>query len=916
MKIGSRVKFPYGRSRKIKSGEVINVLPDGMLEVMHGTNFTMVDPEIVTETLPSKRRIKYIPFFEKGGTIKKAQDKWRKVYREYLDGELTHGTTGDKVTDKDMAMAIAYSEARKIYPMYNIYSNGGSPTNAFEEICIMPAPNVPGNLFAEQVYDFNMKSGGKAYQGSIELPSSEKEVAYVTWDKNKPEDWQNLEATLTNRAYQYADNKFGIGGFVAGTAIGAYLGFKTGVMMEKNDDPFKTERKIAKKTKEVAGKVSQKVKDRKGKKKRTNQEQVTEFKKGGVVTWKDKYNKKYGYRKGSSHSLEDISKTTKISLDGLQQIYNKGVGAFKTNPESVRPSVTSKEQWGMGRVYSAVMGGKSAKIDAKELKMKTGGQVDLFAPSNEKQLTVLSFGGGQDSTALFYMYLFDKEFREKYAPGDFVMVMANTGNEYPETYKHIEEIKKLAKQHGITFAFLEDYKYTTDSWKGGVLDKMRRNQFIMSVNTKSCTIALKIQPIYKWLDEYVCENYPELSAPKPCEDTNGKKALQIFAKTYGKINVILGIAKGEENRVAKSEDAGDLWFKKSIKRVYPLIDMGIDRAGAQEIIAKSGHSVPPPSNCMVCPYQNDEEILLLSLKYPNMFDKWTDLEKSKLDRFANEMEKQKDLTNLSLDTPIKYKIGDESITGYISGVDKGDGETKYEVTRTGSFRVKKSKKKDNDLIFEEAKKTGLVFNHDTKALDLVIPLAEQLQIYVSNNDTPGKVKPKLISRINYLNSIDRISPDQIVRIINKQNLGVKMDSDTLPEKVEIIKNKPRIIEEYKKPDGSWDIEKLEKYRFSHGHCGVKGAFKYGGTVDIDKMGNQDKIYIRVVNKLGSHTIVTIKPLKERKFNANVVVYGFTSEDPNELTIVESKSEIINQSEKDQLLQTIKDEHMILESTTF
>ena len=344
--------------------------------------------------------------------------------------------------------------------------------------------------------------------------------------------------------------------------------------------------------------------------------------------------------------------------------------------------------------------------------------------------------------------------------------------------------------------------------------------------------------------------------------------------------------------------------------------MGIDRAGAQEIIAKSGHSVPPPSNCMVCPYQNDEEILLLSLKYPNMFDKWTDLEKSKLDRFANEMEKQKDLTNLSLDTPIKYKIGDESITGYISGVDKGDGETKYEVTRTGSFRVKKSKKKDNDLIFEEAKKTGLVFNQDSKALDLVIPLAEQLQIYVSNNDTPGKVKPKLISRINYLNSIDRISPDQIVRIINKQNLGVKMDFDTLPEKVEIIKNKPRIIEEYKKPDGSWDIEKLEKYRFSHGHCGVKGAFKYGGIVDIDKMGNQDKIYIRVVNKLGSHTIVTIKPLKEGKFNANVVVYGFTSEDPNELTIVESKSEIINQSEKDQLLQTIKDEHMILESTTF
>lgn len=98
-----------------------------------------------------------------------------------------------------------------------------------------------------------------------------------------------------------------------------------------------------------------------------------EFKKGGKVTWRDKYNKKYGYDENESHSLSDISKKTGVSKKGLQQIYNKGVGAFKTNPQSVRPNVTSKEQWGMGRVYSSVMGGKASKIDSKELKMKKGG---------------------------------------------------------------------------------------------------------------------------------------------------------------------------------------------------------------------------------------------------------------------------------------------------------------------------------------------------------------------------------------------------------------------------------------------------------------------------------------------------------------------------------------------------------------
>jgi len=101
-----------------------------------------------------------------------------------------------------------------------------------------------------------------------------------------------------------------------------------------------------------------------------------DFKKGGkVTTWKNKYNKKYGYEKNESHSLKEISKDTGVSKKGLQQIYNKGVGAYKTNPSSVRPNVKSKEQWAMARVYSAVMGGKASKIDSKELKMEFGGDI-------------------------------------------------------------------------------------------------------------------------------------------------------------------------------------------------------------------------------------------------------------------------------------------------------------------------------------------------------------------------------------------------------------------------------------------------------------------------------------------------------------------------------------------------------------
>jgi len=90
-----------------------------------------------------------------------------------------------------------------------------------------------------------------------------------------------------------------------------------------------------------------------------------------VLTYKEKYNKKYKFAKGTSHSLKDISKTTGYKLKGLQTIYNKGIGAYKNNPQSVRPQVRSKEQWAMARVYASINPtSKAYKIDKVHLERK------------------------------------------------------------------------------------------------------------------------------------------------------------------------------------------------------------------------------------------------------------------------------------------------------------------------------------------------------------------------------------------------------------------------------------------------------------------------------------------------------------------------------------------------------------------
>tara|TARA_R100001086_G_scaffold238606_1_gene163478 strand:- start:1121 stop:1393 length:273 start_codon:yes stop_codon:yes gene_type:complete len=87
------------------------------------------------------------------------------------------------------------------------------------------------------------------------------------------------------------------------------------------------------------------------------------------LTYKQKFNKKYGFKKDEDHSLEEISKKTGYKLSGLQTIFNKGVGAYKTNPKSVRPNVKSKEQWAYARVYASINPkSKAYKIDKSHLK--------------------------------------------------------------------------------------------------------------------------------------------------------------------------------------------------------------------------------------------------------------------------------------------------------------------------------------------------------------------------------------------------------------------------------------------------------------------------------------------------------------------------------------------------------------------
>tara|TARA_R100000654_G_scaffold12996_2_gene28281 strand:+ start:15006 stop:15308 length:303 start_codon:yes stop_codon:yes gene_type:complete len=86
-----------------------------------------------------------------------------------------------------------------------------------------------------------------------------------------------------------------------------------------------------------------------------------------VTTNKNRFNKRYGQPKDKSNSKADISRLTGISKSILDKVYDRGVGAYRTNPQSVRPSVKSPQQWAMARVYSFAVGGKTRQTADKDL---------------------------------------------------------------------------------------------------------------------------------------------------------------------------------------------------------------------------------------------------------------------------------------------------------------------------------------------------------------------------------------------------------------------------------------------------------------------------------------------------------------------------------------------------------------------
>lgn len=218
-------------------------------------------------------------------------------------------------------------------------------------------------------------------------------------------------------------------------------------------------------------------------------------------------------------------------------------------------------------------------------------------------IRVISFGGGQQSTALLVLAATGRiDFR--------TFLFANVGDdsEQPETLRYIEEYAKpYAAEHGLELAELRRIG-RSGARRGETrtlladLERPESKSIPIPVRmggagpgTRQCTDRYKISVIAR-----------ELADRGATEDNPATVGIGISLDEIHRAN--------NRSRIPHE------------RVVYPLLDLGLRRTDCQRIILAAGLPVPPKSACWFCPMKRPAEWHELRRTQPDLFERACALE--------------------------------------------------------------------------------------------------------------------------------------------------------------------------------------------------------------------------------------------------------------------------------------------------
>ena len=224
---------------------------------------------------------------------------------------------------------------------------------------------------------------------------------------------------------------------------------------------------------------------------------------------------------------------------------------------------------------------------------------------------VISFGGGQQSTALLVLAA---QGRIDYR----TFLFANVGNdsEHPATLRYIaEHAAPYAAEHGLELVELQRVGVVgARAGEGRTLlaDLLRPESRSIPIpvhlagggpGTRQCTDRYKIAVIAR--------------------ETLRRGATEDAPATVG-----IGISLDEIHRANNRRRTPHEWVE------YPLLDLGLRRTDCQRIILDVGLPVPPKSACWFCPMKRPAEWHQLRREQPQLFGLACELETTLVERRA------------------------------------------------------------------------------------------------------------------------------------------------------------------------------------------------------------------------------------------------------------------------------------------
>jgi len=194
---------------------------------------------------------------------------------------------------------------------------------------------------------------------------------------------------------------------------------------------------------------------------------------------------------------------------------------------------------------------------------------------------IISLGAGVQSTTLALL-----AHHGEIEPPDYA-VFADTGWEPKAVYKHLDWLE--------SYLSLPVVRVSAGNLKDNLLGKTKGKRFAAvplftangGMGLRQCTYEHKIRPIQKF-----CKPFSSKGNPVICE---------------------IGISTDEWARMKPSR-------VKYIQNTWPLIDLDMSRNDCMDWLKDKGHTVPPKSACLGCPYHNDVQWREIKTEYPEEFE--------------------------------------------------------------------------------------------------------------------------------------------------------------------------------------------------------------------------------------------------------------------------------------------------------